>query len=95
MKRNLCGFVPSTIEIIDVNRGKIFLNFGDIEIMDPRNITSLCLSNFTNLLDLASLNQVMKDERVNSSFKSAEMNYLISIQSLPRFDNRKKSLIQT
>lgn len=42
VKRNLCGFIPSTIEIIDVNRGKIFLNFGDIEIMDPRNITK-CL----------------------------------------------------
>lgn len=76
--------MPLAIEIIDVNKGNIFLNFGDIEIMDPPNITKgfLCLSNFTNPLDLARLNQVMKDEGVSSSFKSAEMDYLISIQSL-------------
>lgn len=38
VKRNLCGFMLSTIYIIDINRGNIFLNFGDIEIMDPPNI---------------------------------------------------------
>ena len=32
VKQNLCGFIPSTIEIKDENRGNIFLNFGDIEL---------------------------------------------------------------
>lgn len=69
IKRNLCRFMPSTIEIIDVNRRNIFLNFGDIEVMDPPNITKgpLCISDFTNPQDLVRLNQVMKDEGVHSS----------------------------
>lgn len=35
VKRNLCGFMPTTIKTIDFNRGDIFFNFGDIELMDP------------------------------------------------------------
>lgn len=69
IKRNLCRFMPSTIQIINVNRRNIFLNFGDIEVVNPPNITKgpLCISDFTNPLDLVRLNQVMKDEGVHSS----------------------------
>lgn len=35
VKRNLCGFMPSTIEITDQNRGTKILNYGDIEVLDP------------------------------------------------------------
>lgn len=31
VKKNLCGFMPSTIEIKDLKRGNTFLNFDDIE----------------------------------------------------------------
>lgn len=35
VKRNLCGFMPLTIEIKDEFRVNIFLNFGDFEALDP------------------------------------------------------------
>ena len=35
VKRNLCGFMPATIEISDEHRGNIFLNFGDLVSLDP------------------------------------------------------------
>lgn len=35
VKSNLCGFRLATVEIKDEKRGNIFLNFDDIEIMEP------------------------------------------------------------
>lgn len=35
VKRNLCGYIPSTIEIKNPRRGNIFLHFGDKEQMNP------------------------------------------------------------
>ena len=35
VKENLCRFIPATIEIIDDQRGNIFLNFGDISSIIP------------------------------------------------------------
>ena len=35
VKQSLCGFVPSTIEITDSRRRKIFLNFVDFECLNP------------------------------------------------------------
>ena len=81
VKKNLCGFMPSTIEIKDGKQGNIFLNFGDIEIIDPLSKVkgALFTRDFTNHIDVVRLNQVMKDEGINSSFKSIEMDYLKSI----------------
>ena len=35
VKRNLCGFIPSMIEIADEKCGTFFLNYGDIEVLCP------------------------------------------------------------
>ena len=35
VKKNQCGFVPSTIEISNQKRGNIFLHFGDFEFLSP------------------------------------------------------------
>ncbi|TYK05420.1 Ty3/gypsy retrotransposon protein [Cucumis melo var. makuwa] len=39
VKQNLCGFVPSTIQITDPKRGNIFLNFGYFECLKPPFLT--------------------------------------------------------
>lgn len=48
VKRNLCGYIPSTTEIIDVNCGNNFLNFRDIEAIDPSKVVKgkLLVKNF-------------------------------------------------
>lgn len=74
--------MPSTIEIINHNRGNIFLNFGDTEALDPPTITTgpLLVNDFTNPLDLLRLKQVMRDEGVHSNFKEElSFNSIISI----------------
>ena len=35
VKKNMCGFVPSTIKILDLKRGNIFLHYGDFEFFSP------------------------------------------------------------
>ncbi|TYJ98837.1 putative 3,4-dihydroxy-2-butanone kinase isoform X5 [Cucumis melo var. makuwa] len=35
VKKNLCGFVPSTIEITDLKCRNIYLHFGDFEFLNP------------------------------------------------------------
>lgn len=66
VKRNLCGLMPATIEIVDDKRGNIFLNFGDIESIEESNLNkgALLLSNFSNSIDLLRLNQVAQDEGI-------------------------------
>ena len=34
VKKNSCGFVPSTIEVTDLKRGNIYLHFGDYEFLN-------------------------------------------------------------
>ena len=48
VKPNLCGIIPTTTEITDFNRSNFFLNFDDIEPMDPPCIFkgSLILKDF-------------------------------------------------
>lgn len=54
VKKNLCGFIPSTIEISDKKRGSTFLNFGDIESIEPPGKVKdeLCVKDFSNPFDL-------------------------------------------
>lgn len=49
--------MPSTIEIINVQRENIFLNFGDIKALDPPAIShgDLFLKDFINPFDLLRL----------------------------------------
>lgn len=88
--------MPSTIEII-YNRGNLFLNFGDVEASDPPSISTgpLFINDFTNPLDLLRLKQVMRDEGVHFSFKSKELDYLVSIQLVSLFSrNLVESLLR-
>lgn len=70
VKKNLCGFMPSTIEIIDVNRTNIFLNFGDIEALEAPKISNgeLLIKNFYNLFDLVRLRKVFFRWRLGIQF---------------------------
>lgn len=58
-------FLLATIKIKDRKRGNIFLHFGVIEVLDSPNIFhgDLFIRDFSNLLDLSRLHQVMEDER--------------------------------
>uniref|UniRef100_A0A9I9D7V6 Uncharacterized protein n=1 Tax=Cucumis melo TaxID=3656 RepID=A0A9I9D7V6_CUCME len=50
VKRNLCGFIPSMIEIADEKCGTFFLNYGDIEVLCPPPKVKGELSNFNRNL---------------------------------------------
>lgn len=54
VKKNLCGFMPPTIEIKDKKRGNIFLNFRDIKLIDPPSKVkgALFVKDFTNHIDV-------------------------------------------
>ena len=90
VKKNLCGFVPSTIEITDLKRGHIYLHFGDFEFLNPH--ISLKAPNlrddFNNSLDCFRIREVMIDEDFDPSFFPLVQKILRSVfASLPRSRN--------
>ena len=54
VKRNQCGFILATLEIIDFNQGHFFLHFGDSEHIKPPPLTKghLSFEDFSNPFDL-------------------------------------------
>ena len=54
VRRNLCGFLLATVELLDAFKGNIFLNFGDIKALEaPKAIEeALFISFFNNSIDL-------------------------------------------
>ena len=69
VKKNICGFVSSTIEISDHKRGSIFLRYGDFEFLNPPN-TSIAPSlqgNFSNSIDRLHIREVLNDEGLDIS----------------------------
>lgn len=76
--------MPSTIEIINVQHGNIFLNFGDIKALDPPIIThgDLLLKDFSDPNDLIQLKQVLQDEDLNFSFNNPGVDFIASTQSI-------------
>ncbi|KAA0047189.1 hypothetical protein E5676_scaffold1280G00090 [Cucumis melo var. makuwa] len=87
VKHNLCGFVPSTIEIIDPKRGNIFLNFGDFEFLNPPFPTSdtIMVSDFKKSIHLLRIMEVLQDEGSDLSFfprfECPEINFRTSSHS--------------
>lgn len=77
--------MPSTIKITDFNRGNIFLNFGDIENIDPPSSTkgSLIIKDFKNPIDQLRVREVLKDEEVDVSFFPHELDILKSTFAAP------------
>ena len=64
VKKNICGFVPSTIEISDHKRGSISLRYGDIEFLSPPNssLAPNLQGNFSNSIDRLRIREVLNDE---------------------------------
>lgn len=73
----MCGFIPATVEIKDAKRG-ILLNFGDIEIMEPRTKVhgDLLVKDFTNPIDIVRLRCVLMDEEINHNLSNPEWKFL-------------------
>ena len=69
VKKNVCGFMPSTIYIKDFKRGNIFLNFSDIEQLNPPSKISkpLVIKGFENSTDLLRIRTTLQDEAVDFS----------------------------
>lgn len=38
VKKNLCGFLPTTIKLKDESRGNFYFNFGDIEVLEELSV---------------------------------------------------------
>uniref|UniRef100_A0A9I9EFP3 Uncharacterized protein n=1 Tax=Cucumis melo TaxID=3656 RepID=A0A9I9EFP3_CUCME len=76
VKQNLCGFVPSTIQITDPKKGNIFLNFGDFECLKPPFLTvgTIMVSDFKNSIDLLRIREALQDEGSNLSFLPSILN---------------------
>lgn len=61
-----CRFIPTTIEVND-KKEETFLNFGDILLVcPPSKVRGIICFRFSNPIDLARLNQLLKDEEVGS-----------------------------
>ena len=89
VKKNLCGFVPSTIEITDLKRGNIHLHFGDFEFLNPHNPLKApnLRDNFNNSLDCFRIREVMIDEDLDPSFPLVQKIPKSVFTSLPRSRN--------
>ena len=88
VKRNHCGFVSATLEIVYFNRENFFLHFGDFELIKPPPLTKgrLSFEEFSNSFDLQRLNQALKDKGVvDDSFFLKGVEYLRSIQNFPSY----------
>lgn len=85
----------ATIEISDSNKGNIFMNFGDIELLEAPSITKgrRLVKDFSNPINLQRIKQVMIDEEIEESFSPIGLNYLKSIQSNP--SHSRNPLIKT
>ena len=64
VKRNICDFMPATNGITDFKQGNIFLNFNDIEVMDPPSNISQghLLKKIPNPVNLPRMKQLLQDE---------------------------------
>ncbi|KAA0051433.1 hypothetical protein E5676_scaffold333G001030 [Cucumis melo var. makuwa] len=73
VKKNLCGFVPPTIEITDLKRKNIYLHFGDFEFLNPTGPSKVpsLWDDFNNSIDCLRVRDVLLDEDIDpSSFPS-------------------------
>lgn len=68
VRKNLCGFLPATIELKSENWGNFSLNFGDFEPLEAPVIIQYDLfqSDFSNPIDLCRINSVILDEGLQS-----------------------------
>ena len=69
VKKNLCGFVPPTIEITDLKRENIYLHFGDFEFQNPTRpfkVPSLW-DDFKNSIDCLRVRDVLLDGDIDPS----------------------------
>lgn len=75
-KKNLCGFMPASIEIKNERRGSIFLSFGEFEAMEAPSIANkeLFFKDFNNSIDQPRLNKVAEDEDGSSVLSSCKRN---------------------
>ena len=73
VKKNLCGFVPSTIEITDLKRGNIYLHFGDFEFLNPPR-TSKVPFLLDDSIDHLRIRDVLLDENFDLSFFPSVVN---------------------
>lgn len=62
VKKNLCRFVPSTIEILNLKRGNIFLHFGDFEFLPNHSKAPNLQDDFSNFIDQLRIREVLHDE---------------------------------
>lgn len=64
VSQNLCGFLPAMVELRDAFRDNIFLNFGDIKVLEAPKVIeeALFISYVNNPIDLLRINQVLLDE---------------------------------
>ena len=90
VKKNLCGFVQSTIEITNLKRGNIYLHFGDFEFLNPTSPLKAPTfqDDLKNSLYCLRVREVMLDEDIDSSFFPSVQKILKSVfPTLPRSRN--------
>lgn len=64
VKKILCDFVPSVIEITDLKRGNIVLRFSDFEFLNLPNPSKAprLLNDFDNSIHLLRIREALQDE---------------------------------
>ena len=64
VQKNLCGFMPASIEIKNELRGSVVLNFGDNEAVEAPSYVhkELFYKDFNNSIDQYRVNKVAEDE---------------------------------
>ena len=79
VKQNLCGSVPSTIEITDLKRGNIFLNFGDFKCLNPPvpTVGTIMVNDFRNSIDFLRIREALQNE-------GSDLPFFPSVLNLPK-----------
>ena len=77
VRKNLCDFLPATIELKNESRGNFFLNFGDNESIDNPDIAikGIFLVTFLILSIFVDYNQLL-DEDVKISIPSSNWDFI-------------------